>query len=90
MLRLGEDAAWHTHHCYHSGHHEFALKQLVGLDLFQVLSLGVVEAIPQLVQFLDDDFIWSDQVNESLASIVGYDLGEDPKAWLEWYRRRQP
>jgi len=48
------------------------------------------EAIPQLVQFLDDDFIWSDQVNKSLSSIVGYNLGRDPKAWLEWYSRHQP
>jgi hypothetical protein len=48
------------------------------------------EAIPQLVQFLDDDFVWSDQVNKSLASIVGYDLGRNPKAWLDWYSRHQP
>src|SRR6266699_242944 len=48
--RQREDTAWHTHPSYHhSGHHEFALKQLVGLDLFQVLPLSVVEAIPQLV-----------------------------------------
>src|SRR5438067_10214961 len=49
MPRLREGTAWHTHHLHHSGHHELALKQLVGLDLFEVLPLGVVEAIPQLV-----------------------------------------
>jgi len=48
------------------------------------------EAIPQLVQFLSADFVWSDDVNKSLASIVGRDLGRDPKAWLEWYNRQQP
>ena len=47
------------------------------------------EAIPQLVQFLGD-FIWANRVNESLTSIVGCNLGRDPKAWLEWYSRHQP
>ena len=47
------------------------------------------EAIPQLVQFLGD-FLWANRVNESLTSIVGCNLGQDRKAWLEWYTRVQP
>lgn len=48
------------------------------------------EAIPQLVEFLDSGFVWSNQVHESLTAIVGRDLGYDPKAWLEWYSRPRP
>src|SRR6266567_6104891 len=64
MPRLREDTAWHTHHLHHSGHHELALKQRVGLDLFEVLPLGVVETIPQLVS--------NDRFGQRIITEVGY------------------
>jgi hypothetical protein len=43
------------------------------------------DSIPVLVQHLKHEF-WGRSMKEALRKIVGKNLGDEPEAWLKWYK----
>ncbi|HLE50419.1 MAG TPA: HEAT repeat domain-containing protein, partial [Anaerolineales bacterium] len=67
-------------------------KRFYAIIALRDLGPGAMEAVPGLIQVLEDEGVidWQKrEAQDTLKEITGQDLGEDPATWKEWWQKQQ-